>query len=233
MIGTVSTAGDDDVIWPIFLGGSARPLGCSIAFVAAPHDQVLSEVVDSHTTPCVVSPKPSLVKAVRALDPMEAPWTREVIIQCDGWTAYLNNGVGGGDLTAVAPAVSGHRGWRCISAEHIPRYGPGHAATQLWIAGPTGQPPLYYIRTLSATATDGRWQWIDWGDVQEFESLDRYARRRVRDRLDRELLIEYLAALGIRVDDPEFFGEATVVVQQAPWKTRKESVAQFRRDSGW
>lgn len=103
----------------------------------------------------------------------------------------------------------------------------------LWIAGPAGQPPLYDVRTLSAVATDGRWEWVDWGDVQAFESLDRYARRRVRDRLDRDLLIQYLAALGIKVDDPEFFGEATVVVQQAPWKTRKESVAQFRRDSGW
>ena len=164
---------------------------------------------------------------------MEAPWTRQVLIACDGWTAYLNNGLNGGDITAVAPAIAHRRRWRCVSAEHMPRYGPGHAATQLWIQGPDGVPPLMYVRTLAAHAADGRWTWHTSGEVQPFERADRYQARRTRDRLDRSLLVEYLGAMGIRVDDPTFFGDALAVLQKVDWPVRRESVHDFRVENGW
>ena len=164
---------------------------------------------------------------------MEAPWTREVLIECDGWTAYVNNGLDGGDLSAIAPAIARDRGWRCIGAEHVPKYGPGHAATQLWIQGPEGEPPLYSVRTVTAYAEDGRWSWYESGEAQPFEATDRYFARRKRDRLDRALLVQYLRALGIRVDDAGFFGTGIVVTQHVDWSVRRESVEHFRRENGW
>src|SRR5918994_3958676 len=52
---------------------------------------------------------PSLSSVVTALEPFEAPWTREVLFDCGKWTAYLNNGLYGGDPTAGAPYLTGPR----------------------------------------------------------------------------------------------------------------------------
>lgn len=91
--------------------------------------------------------------------PFQAPWTRMPTAQVGRWTALTNNFINGGDGTAPGPAVMHELGVRCVVAAHVPRYGPGHAQTQLEVMGPGGEPPLMYIRSLSATATDGRWEW--------------------------------------------------------------------------
>ena len=116
---------------------------------------------------------------------------------------------------------------------HIPKYGPGHSATQFIIQGPSGRPPLMGIRDLAAHCADGNWSWHEWGTVQPFEHPDRYTTRLKRTRLDRSLLVEYLAALGIDVDGPCFLGQAWVVRQIVDWPVRRESVADFRRQHGW
>ena len=57
--------------------------------------------------------------------------------------------------------------------------------------------------------------------------------RRIRDRLDRALLMRYLESLGIRPDDPSFFGDGVVVTQLVSWASREESVAGFRQTNNW
>lgn len=59
-----------------------------------------------------------------------------------------------------------------------------------------------YERTLAAYAEDGRWSWQVSGVAQPFEQVRRYASRRIQDRFDRALLLGYMLALGIAVDDP-------------------------------
>jgi hypothetical protein len=224
----------NEVEWPCLLGGSLRPLGGAVSFIDAPFTDVLAAVLEVREGRRFdVSPSAPFPQCVWALDPMEAPWTKELVIDCDGWSTYLNNGISGGDLTAIAPAVAQRHGWQCISAEHMPRFGPGHAATQLWIQGPSGTPPLGYVRTISAYAEDGRWSWRESGSIQSFEQIERYTVRRKRDRLDRPLLVEYLKALRIHVDDARFFGSGVVVTQRVDWPIRTESVEQFRQANGW
>lgn len=227
------TDGEARAHLPLLLGGSLRPVGGAVSFLEAPFGEVLEAVLSVSRDRSEMPGSRSMPACLATLDPMEAPWTKEVIIECDGWTAYLNNGINGGDLTAVAPAVARLEGWRCVGAEHMPRYGPGHAATQLWLQGPDGEPPLGHIRTLAAHAEDGRWRWHEAGSPQAFESTDRYAARRVRDRFDRALLVEYLSALGIRVDDPAFFNDGVSVVQRVDWTVRRESASEFRRKNKW
>lgn len=210
---SVFVAMPSDAVWPCFLGGSLRPIGCAISFLDAPLAEVLEAVLDVRGERCEVSIPMPLPACAWSLDPMEAPWTKELLVACERWTAYVNNGINGGDLTAIAPAIAQKRGWRCVGAEHMPTYGPGHAATQLWMQGPEGEPPLYYVRTLAAHAEDGRWSWHEFGEVQPFEATDRYLARRKQDRLDRALLVQYLGALGIRVDDAEFYAAALWLVR--------------------
>lgn len=126
-------------------------------------------------------------------------------------------------------------GARAVMAQHMPRYGPDRAATQVWIQGPAGEPPLIYERTLAVHATDGRWIWEERGTVQPWERPDRYVARRKRVRLDRLLLVDYLAAMEIFVDDPAFFGAGQIIRADVPWKhrIRQQAAAEFRAEHGW
>lgn len=142
------------------LGGSLAPVGLTVSFLAAPADRVIEDLVAwrQGLGQTLERSQPSPMPAcANHLDPLEAPWTTELLIECGDWTAYLNNAIDGGDPTAAAPHLSTRLGVRCVVAMHVPPHRPGHAATQLWLIGPSGDPPLMYERTLAAYAEDGRW----------------------------------------------------------------------------
>jgi hypothetical protein len=220
-------------MWPLFLDGAASPIGCGISFIDRPVDVVQEAVLAVRAcapVPCEVLAARPLPDCLDDLDPMENPWTVDLVVDCGDWTAYLNNGLDGGDITAIAPAVARQLEARCVVAQHIGPYGPGHAATQLWLMGPDGVPPLMHVRTLSAHAEDGRWSWYERGTPQGWEATERYTARSKRQRLDRDLLVRYLGQFDIRIDDPEFFGTGTAFRQQVTWPTRRVSVAEWRRE---
>ena len=50
-----------------------------------------------------------------------------------------------------------------------------------------------------------------------------------RDRLDRALLVEYLAAMGVVVDDEARYAEVALVRRRLNWKTRKQTLAQAKK----
>jgi hypothetical protein len=87
-----------------------------------------------------------------------------------------------------------------------------------------------YERTIDAVATDGRWEWHQSGHAFPFEDTARYAARRIRDRLDRELLIWYLDALGIPADDDAAYGAGVIVQQVVNWPRRTVTVQEARAD---
>lgn len=193
----------------VLFGGEACPLGLSVQFVEAPECDVVA-AFPGEWAHCTSSPTGrTFPSALESMLPFQAPWTRILTASVGGWTAVTNNFRLGGDTTAPGPAVADTLGVRCVVAEHVPPYGPGHAATQLWVMGPGGEPPLMSIRTLSAHATDGRWSWEESGTPFAFEETGRHTARRKRDRLDRDLLLSYLVALGIPVDD-DAYGPATL-----------------------
>lgn len=139
----------------MFLGGRLLPIGCTVAFIDRDIATVRRAVIDARPDVQMQTMEPGPVpECLAVLDPMEVPWTAEVLIDCGRWTAYLNNDIDGGDIMAIAPAVAGALEARCVSAEHVPPYGPGHASTQLWIAAPDGEPPLMYRRTITCRVGD-------------------------------------------------------------------------------
>jgi hypothetical protein len=209
------------------LGGAANPLGAVVQFLQAPVDRVVDALASDYTaTPA----KASLPDALPRLLPFKSPWDRLLLASCGDWTALLNNGLYGGDSTAPGPAVSRQLDVRCVIASAVPRYGPGHEQTQLEILGPGGEPPLMYIRSLSATATDGRWEWFESGTPFEFEHTDRYLARRKRDRFDRELLLEYLDSLGIAARDDAGYGPAAVLQCRREFDGRTMTLEEARAD---
>lgn len=91
--------------------------------------------------------------------------------------------------------------------------------------GPDGSPPLMYIRSISASATDGSWEWHSDGEPFSFEQTDRYSARLKRERFDRALLLAYLDALGIPVED-HAYREATLHQRQVSWPRREVTLAE-------
>ena len=89
-----------------------------------------------------------------------------------------------------------------------------------------------YERALGAVAADGRWEWITSGAPFEFEDVSRYTARRIRDRLDRPLLIRYLGALGIPADDDNAYGSGILIQQGVDWPVRTQTLEEARADLG-
>jgi hypothetical protein len=210
------------------LGGSANPLGAVVQYLNAPLATVSGALADGFDV--IATTDQRLVDALDVLLPFESPWSRLVLAPCGAWTAILNNGLEGGDSTAPGPALSRHLNATCVIACSVPRYGPGHEQTQLEVLGPQGEPPLMHVRALSATATDGRWEWFESGQPFPFERPERYTARRKRDRLDRQLLLEYLDALGIPADDDDAYGPALLLQENATYERRCVSLEEARAD---
>jgi hypothetical protein len=213
----------------VLFGGEACPLGLSVQFLSAPETDVIAALPGELANIVSTATRSNFPEALDALLPFQAPWTRMLTAQAGRWTALANNAVHGGDGTAPGPAVMHRLGVRCVIATHAPHYGPGHAQTQLEVLGPDGEPPLMHIRSLSATATDGRWEWHESGAPFGFEETERYHERLRRNRFDRQMLLSYLFALGIP-DDDEAYGPATLHQVQAPWNSREVTFEEARAD---
>lgn len=211
----------------VMFGGSACPLGLRVQFVKASVADVIAALPGNMGNATATETDLGFADALTTLLPFEAPWTRMLFARAGHWTAIANNFINGGDGTAPGHAVARRLGVRCVIASHSPRYGPGHAQTQLEVLGPEGQPPLGYIRTVSATATDGRWGWYTSGVPFDFEEVERYEERIKRKRFDRPMLLRYLTALGIPVEDADY-GEATLLQEHVTWPTRKVSLEEAR-----
>lgn len=219
----------------LFLGCELAPAGLSIGFLRAD----FSEVAQAFTSwrqglgQVLEVANASVSSTIADIEPFQAPWTREVLFDCGPWTAYLNNGIDGGDPTASAPHVANLLGVDLFVALHAPRHDPGHASTQLWVIGPSGTPPLMYRRSICADCVDGQWSWRENGAPLPFERVERYSARRIRDRLDRPMLIDYLEANEIHADDPGFYGHGVTFTQKVHYPVRTESAAEVRRRFGW
>ena len=209
------------------LGGAANPLGAVVQFIHAPIGNVADAVASRFTAGPANA---SLMDALSLLLPFESPWSRILLAPCGDWTALVNNGLYGGDSTAPGSAISRALNVECVVASAVPRYGPGHEQTQMEVFGPAGEPPLMYIRSLSATATDGRWEWYASGTPFEFEATERYTRRRKRDRFDRELLLDYLEHSGIPARTDTAYAPAILLQERAQYERRNMTLEEARAD---
>lgn len=59
-----------------------------------------------------------------------------------------------------------------------------------------------YVRTMK---DDPRWEFYQEGEPFEFEDVSRYSRRLKRERLDRDMVIEYMRQMGYDLEDPSFY----------------------------
>lgn len=135
------------------------------------------------------------------------------------WTAYFENGWRGNDVSAVS-YLSRKMGWRAIRADCVPhtmrktpagehgRYGA--TILEVYAADSSGCSVLNVRRSIGVVNDGGRWAFDIQGEPFDFEDLERYKAREIRDRFTPEMLQEYLNALGIRFFSVDFYNTAQV-----------------------
>jgi hypothetical protein len=79
----------------------------------------------------------------------------------------------------------------------------GHTFFALY--GPTDTDWLNRIRHVAVFNDVSGWTFDEDGEVQPFEEPENYERRRIRDRFTSEMLERYCRALGIELNQAEFY----------------------------
>ena len=147
------------------------------------------------------------------------------------WTAYIDNGAHGTDAASAMSYLAQQIGCRGLRVTAVPntirrhedKWQGRYGATVLEIYGPEN---IAYssncIRAISALNDGGRWSFDTVGTPLPFEDLERYTARRIKDRFTPEMLSDYLAALGLRPFEEDFYlpkGRATLIEKIGPLPT--------------
>ncbi len=134
------------------------------------------------------------------------------------WTAYLDSGWRGTDVFSTVSYLAtkiGCRGIRAVSVPHTMRKTPtgelgryGATILEVYAVDSSNCSFLNIRRSISAANDGGRWRFDANGEPLDFEQLDRYKARQIRDRFTPETLDEYLRNFGITFFSPDFYNVA-------------------------
>lgn len=143
-----------------------------------------------------------LPNALTLLDPLETPWTKELLICTESpWTAYFNNQNIGGDPFPPVSYLSQLLGCRGLIVQTFPDGSSG-----FYLTG-SEQTDFLNVKRCVLALNDGssRWKFSERGASLPFEDTARYTCKNIRERLDDEMLERYFAVFGIRLFDTEFY----------------------------
>lgn len=207
----------------VVFGGELWPVANGVTFVELP----LSEAIEAYrewgshwaSAPSLseIEDRP-IIRLLQSLLPLQEPYKKRLLVETrSSWTAVFDNSRSGDD-TFPPTYLATENGRRAVEARHTPPSQHQFPATQFHLFGATGEPPLQYVRTIDAGIFDsGRWSFQTSGVVQPFEQTEAYTRRKIRDRFTRDMLLAYLAALGIMADQPTFYGRGVLAEGTDKW----------------
>ncbi|PTS79862.1 hypothetical protein DBR17_11465 [Sphingomonas sp. HMWF008] len=129
------------------------------------------------------------------------------------WTAFVDNGHQGTDAFATISYLA--KKIECVglrATDALPGRTQGGTVFELY--RPEDTDWLNIERAISAIPTDGRWAFSASGAMLSFERPEFYARRRIKDRFDSEILKQYLGDLGIDAFNPSFYVDEGFLVEK-------------------
>ncbi|WP_315915778.1 hypothetical protein [Arthrobacter sp. lap29] len=159
---------------------------------------------------------------VLKLEPLVNGWTsRELLVATSNpeWTAFLNCHHQGSSQKAAVSYLAETMGCHGLFVSSVPpskdaSRGPW-GAIQFELYGPVGT-PLNCVRAISLSQDGARWSfYADDKPVLDFEEVDAYTSRKIRDRFTLDMLKRYCAALGLHPFDPEFYPGPSILVTNA------------------
>ncbi len=164
-----------------------------------------------------------------SLEPLTTPLDRYLLVETKSdWTAIFANGLRVNDV--FSPASYLPLGLKCRGLEV--GYAPDRSKSdrkdliRVWghtlfaLYGPNSTDGLNRIRYLSVSNDVGGWSFSEGGDVQPYEELDAYKRRRIQERFTIEMLERYCRALGVEVNQVDFYGLRSCAVRITGQKNR-------------
>lgn len=133
------------------------------------------------------------------LEPLSYPPRKELFLATAfGWTGYLRNSTRGSDPSFPMYKLSGAFGVTALRACVTP---PGAlyqgVILEVYDTPQAGGDTYGYRRSIAAMNDGGRWVFEQSGAPFAFEDTARYDARKKRDRFTSEMLLSYLACLGI------------------------------------
>jgi hypothetical protein len=186
----------------------------SIWFIEAPLDDVVSATAawsEEMNLGRTGSACDGLLNSLLALlEPWAMPSWKWLWVETDSaWTALFSQGSDVYESTVLSRRL----GRRALATNHSPAVARGGQVVRHGNTGLRYRDPAQSCseglhddtRVLQATQ-QSRWEWHAYGPLQWFEEPQRYEARVIRRKFDLAALNEYCARLGIRRDDPAFYG---------------------------
>jgi hypothetical protein len=170
-----------------------------------------------------------LETALLSLQPLTTPLDRYLLVETkSNWTAIFANGLRVNDVFSPVSHLPLRLNCRGLEVGYAPDRSKsdrkdlirvwGHALFALY--GPSNTDCLNRIRYLSVSNDVRGWSFSESGDVQQYEELDACKKRRVQERLTFEMLERYCRALGIDVNQLDFYGPRSCAVKITGQKHR-------------
>ncbi len=163
----------------------------------------------------------SLPESLLTLEPLTTPQDRYLLTETrSGWSAIFSNGLRANDVFSPVSHLPTVLKCRGIDVACVPDRSDKNGRTELQIYGtvkfsiygPNDTDWLNRIRSVSATNDVNGWEFAADGEIQPYEHLENYRRRKIVDRFTPEMLESYCAALGIELFNPDFYGEQNLLV---------------------
>jgi len=171
--------------------------------------------------------------ALAALTPLGPLSTKTLLLETKGnWTVVVDDHMPYPDPIPTVSALAQKLGCQGVVACNAPDLKDpsgnqiSYGATQLQIFSPRTTDFLNYKRTISVAHAEEGWRFDLAGEVQPYEDLARYKKRRIRERFDESMLISYLEAMGIECGHKAWFSGNGIVIpigtrEQMPWSFTK------------
>jgi hypothetical protein len=164
----------------------------------------------------------SLGTALLSLEPLTTPSDRYLLVETkSNWTAIFANGLLVNDVFSPVSYLPLRLNCRGLEVGYAPDRSKsdrkdliqvwGHALFSLY--GPSNTDWLNRIRHLSVSNDVGGWSFSESGGVQPYEDLHAYKKWRIQERLTLEMLERYCRALGVEVNQVDFYGPRSCAVR--------------------
>jgi len=170
-----------------------------------------------------------LGSALLSLEPLTTPLDRYLLVETkSSWTAIFANGLRVNDVCSPVSYLPLLLNCRGLEVGYAPDRSKskrrdlirkwGHTLFALY--GPRNTDWLNRIRHLSVSNDVNGWSFSESGEVQPFEELDHYKKKRIQDRFTVEMLERYCRALGIELNQVDFYGLHSCAVSTTGQKQR-------------
>jgi len=214
------------------------PITSSLGFVKAPLDAVAAEAANwtagLQPNTRATEVRGSLPELLTRLGPLVTSIRPRMLYVGAGggaWTAYFDCLSSGSDPVGPVDVLAQRLGCDGVRVTTVPdEYGPdaagrygrqGAVSFTLVRAARPADKAAATVRSVSVMRENERFLFEEHGEAQPFEQTERYASRRIRDRLTSEMVEAYCRALGLEPFEAASYGPRAVLVDcEARWDAK-------------